>query len=195
MTKSPADESYEEFLAETRSDWRGWLERNHTTARGVWLVTYKKGSGKPHLPWDDVVEEALCFGWIDSRANKVDVERSKLLVTPRKPGSPWSRVNKGRIERLLAAGLMTPAGLAKIDAAKADGSWSAMDEVEALVVPPDLEAALAADPAACAGWERFPPSVKKLHLYRLASAKRPATRAKRVAETAAGAMQGWNPLA
>lgn len=189
------DESYDDVLAETRADWRRWLEANHATAPGVWLVTYKKGSGQPHLPWDDVVEEALCFGWIDSRGNKVDAVRTKLLVTPRRPGSAWSRVNKERIERLLANGLMTPAGQARIDAAQADGSWPALDEVEALVVPPDLEAALDADSAARAGWETFPPSVKKPLLWWVVSAKRPATRARRIAEIVMGAKQGRNPLA
>jgi len=190
-----ADEGFEEFLAETRADWRGWLERNHAAAPGVWLVTYKKGSGKPHLSWDELVEEAICFGWIDSRANKVDDQRSKIMVTPRKRGSPWSKVNKARVEKLLAEGLMTPAGLARIEAAKADGSWAALDEVEALVVPADLATALAADPDALAGWEAFPPSVKKPLLWWLASAKRPETRARRVAETVAGAKEGRNPLA
>ncbi len=190
-----ADDKYDDFLAETRADWRAWLERHHADAPGVWLVTYKKGSGHPHLPWDDVVEEALCFGWIDSRPNKLDAARSKLLVTPRKAGSPWSKINKERIERIVAAGLMTPAGQAKIDAAKADGSWAMLDEVEALVVSPDLAAALAAEPAAGAGWEAFPPSTKKPLLQWLVTAKRPETRAKRIAAIVAGAQVGRSPLA
>jgi uncharacterized protein YdeI (YjbR/CyaY-like superfamily) len=190
-----ADETFDHILAETRDDWRAWLAANHATAPGVWLVTYKKGSGQPHLPWSDVVDEALCFGWIDSRGNKVDAARTKLLVTPRKPGSGWSRINKEKIERLHAAGLITPAGQAKIDAAKADGSWTLLDDVEALVLPPDLAAALAADPAAAAGWDAFPPSAKKPLLWWLASAKRPDTRAKRLAGVLNGAKEGRNPLA
>lgn len=190
-----ADEQYPDFLAETRADWRAWLEANHAAAPGVWLVTYKKGSGRPHLSWDEVVEEALCFGWIDSRGNKVDAARTKLLVTPRKPGSAWSKINKGRIEQLLAEGLMTPAGQAKIDAAKADGTWTLIDEVEAMVVPPDLAAALAADPAAAAGWDAFAPSAKKPLLQWLVTAKRSETRAKRIVAVVAGAVAGRSPLA
>lgn len=189
-----ATDRFSDFLATSRAEWREWLARKHDTAPGVWVVTYKKGSGKPHLPYDELVEEALCFGWIDSRGNRLDAERSKLLVTPRKAGSGWSRMNKERIERLLANGLMTPAGLARIEAAKADGSWSALDEVEAMVVPADLDAALRADPDALAGWERFSPSVKKPLLFWILSAKRPETRVRRVAETVAGTKEGRNPI-
>ena len=190
-----ADEQYPDFLATSRAEWRAWLARNHDTARGVWLVTYKKKSGKPHLSYDELVEEALCFGWIDSRGNTLDTERTKLMITPRKRGSGWSRVNKERIDRLLANGLMTPAGLAKIEAAKVDGSWTALDDIEAMIVPPDLDAALRAEPDALAGWERFAPSVKKPLLQWVASAKRPETRGTRVAETVAGAKAGRNPIA
>lgn len=190
-----ADERYPDMLATSRAEWRAWLETNHDTAPGVWVITYKKGSGGPRLPYEEVVEEALCFGWIDSKGGTVDAERTKLLVTPRKPGSGWSRPNKERIERLLASGLMTPAGLAKIEAAKADGSWRALDDNEAMIVPPDLDAALRTDPAALAGWEGFAPSVKKQLLGWVSSAKRPETRAKRIAETVLGATEGRNPIA
>ena len=187
--------AYPDVLMTSRAAWRAWLEEHHATAPGVWVVTYRKASEGPHLPYEALVEEALCFGWIDSKGNKVDDERTKLLVTPRKKGSGWSRPNKERIERLMANGLMTPAGLAKIEAAKADGSWSALDDIEAMVVPPDLGAALRADPEALAGWERFAPSVRKPLLQWIAFAKRPETRAKRVAETVAGAREGRNPIA
>jgi uncharacterized protein YdeI (YjbR/CyaY-like superfamily) len=195
MPMPSAVDAYPEFLATSRAEWRKWLARNHESAPGVWVVTYKKGSGKPHLPYAEIAEEALCFGWIDSKGNTVDAERSKLLLTPRKAGSGWSRVNKERIERLVANGLMTPAGLAKIEAARADGSWTALDDIEAMVVPPDLDAALRADPAALAGWERFAPSVRKQLLGWVASAKRPETRVNRVAESVAGAREGRNPIA
>ncbi len=187
--------AYPDVLMTNRAEWREWLEENHATAPGVWLVTYKKSSGKPHLSYDELVEEALCFGWIDSKGNTVDAERTKLLITPRKRGSGWSRPNKARIERLVASGLMTPAGLAKIEAAKADGSWTSLDDIEAMIVPDDLDAALRADAAALAGWERFAPSVKKPLLQWIAFAKRPETRARRVAETVAGAKEGRNPIA
>ena len=190
-----AADAYPDVLMTTRAAWRDWLARNHETSTGIWLVRYKKGSGKPDLAYDDLVEEALCFGWIDSRANPLDAERAKIMVTPRKAGSGWSRVNKERIARLLANGLMTPAGLAKIEAAKADGSWTLLDDIEAMVVPEALDAALRADPEALAGWERFAPSVRKPLLRWIAFAKRPETRAKRIAGTVAGARAGRNPIA
>lgn len=185
---------YEDVLMSSREEWRGCLEANHAHSPGIWLVTYKKGSGKPHLPYDDIVEEALCFGWIDSRPNKLDAERSKLLLTPRKPGSPWSALNKRRVEKLVAEGLMTPAGLAKIEAAKRDGSWAALDAAEALEEPPELGAALAADPGARRGFDDFRDSVKKPLLYGVTSAKRPETRARRIEQIVAGAKAGRSPL-
>jgi uncharacterized protein YdeI (YjbR/CyaY-like superfamily) len=129
------------------------------------------------------VEEALCFGWIDSVMNPLDDQRLKQLLTPGKPGGTWSASNKIRVERLTSQGLMRPAGLAAIDAAMANGSWTILDEVDALVVPSDLAAALAADPAA-ANFEALPASARRAFLWCIISAKRPETRAKRVAETA-----------
>ena len=109
-------------------------------AAGVWVVTYKKRSGGPYASYDDVVEEALCFGWIDSVRRSLDADRSQLLVTPRKRGSRWFKANKQRIQRLTAAGRLAPAGLAAVTDAKADGSWTALDAVEELVEPEDLGA-------------------------------------------------------
>lgn len=128
--------------APTRAAWRAWLVANHAQAASIWLVLNRKGSGLPHLPAAEAAEEALCFGWIDSRPAKLDARRSLLLVSPRKPGSAWSGVNKARVERLLAAGLMAPAGLAAIERAKADGSWTRLDGASALTEPPELLAAL-----------------------------------------------------
>ncbi len=188
---------YEDVEVTDRATWRAWLAANHAGSPGVWLVTYKKSGATPHLhfPYDDAVEEALCFGWIDSRGNKLDADRTKLLFTPRKPRSPWSAPNKRRVEALLARGLMTPAGLAKIGAARRDGSWEALDAVEALEVPPDLRDALAANPAADANFAAFAPSVKKPLLYWVTSARRPETRATRVARVVAEAAENRNPLA
>lgn len=168
----------------TRAEWRKWLEKHHTQPEGVWLITYKKATGKPRIEYEEAVEEALCFGWIDSKANKLDDERSMLWMSPRKPGTGWSRPNKERIERLTAAGLIAPAGLAKIEAAKKDGSWEALDAVEALEIPPDLEKALASYGAAKQNFEAFPRSVKRAILEWISNAKKPETRAKRVEETA-----------
>lgn len=172
----------------SRAAWRGWLERHHTQTGGVWLVTFKKASGKPSPSYGDVVEEALCFGWIDSVGRKLDGERTMLYFAPRKAGSGWSKVNKERLERLMAAGQMTPAGLAKIEAAKEDGSWTALDAVERLELPPDLVAAL----KECGGeanFAAFPRSAKRGILEWIGNAKRPETRAKRVYETATLAAQ------
>lgn len=168
----------------TRADWRAWLEQNYTRTEGVWFISFKKATGKPRVTYDEAVEEALCFGWIDSKGNKLDDERSMLWFAPRKPRTGWSRPNKERVERLLAAGLIAPAGLAKISAAQADGSWSALDAIEELTVPDDLHQALQANPAAQQFWEAFPRSVKRGILEWIASAKRPETRAKRIEETA-----------
>lgn len=178
-----------------RAAWRAWLQDHHASAPGVWLVSYKKDSGRPRLAYDEAVEEALCFGWIDSTANALDAERSMLLVTPRKPKSPWSRLNKQRVERLLAAGSIAPAGLAAIAVAKANGSWTAYDAIEDLRVAPDLQAALAAHPAAQERFAAFGGSAKKQILWWVESAKRAETRTRRIAAVVTAAAQNVNPLA
>ncbi len=181
---------YERVEAPTRAAWRAWLEANHASGGGVWLVINRKGSGLPHLPPAEAAEEALCFGWVDSRPAKLDERRSLLLVSPRKPGSAWSGVNKERVRRLAEAGLMAPAGLAAVERAKADGSWERLDGATALAEPPDLGAALAARPGALEAWRGFPPSHRRANLEWVAQAKRPETRAARVAEIAARAERG-----
>lgn len=167
-----------------RAEWRQWLEANHTRREGVWLVTFKKETGQPRVEYDEAVEEALCFGWVDSKANKLDERRSLLWFAPRKPRTGWSKPNKDRVERMIAAGLMAPAGMAKIEAAKADGSWSKLDAVEALELPPDLVEALSAYPSAAVNFDAFPRSVKRGILEWIVNARKPETRAQRVAETA-----------
>jgi uncharacterized protein YdeI (YjbR/CyaY-like superfamily) len=169
---------------ESRSDWRKWLERHHDRDAGVWLVRFKKQAGDKYVSYDAVVEEALCFGWIDSRPRKLDEDRSMVWVAPRKPGSNWSKRNKERIVAMIEAGLMTPAGLAKIETAKADGSWYALDAVEALQIPPDLAQEFAKYDAASSNFEDFPRSVKRGILEWIANAKRDTTRANRISETA-----------
>ena len=169
---------------ESRSEWRAWLAENHDRSDGIWLVTFKKHCGAKYVPYDDKVEEAICFGWIDSVTRRLDQDRGMLWMSPRKPGSGWSRYNKERVGRMAAAGLMAPAGLAKVDAAKQDGSWNALDSIEALEIPPDLETALDSYASARQHFETFPRSVKRGILAWIASAKRPETRARRVEETA-----------
>lgn len=172
-----------------RGEWRAWLAEHHDRPDGVWLVTYKKATGKPRLEYEESVEEALCFGWIDSKAQKLDDERSMLWFAPRKRGTGWSKPNKERVERLIAAGLMTPPGLAKVDAARADGSWTKLDAVEALEIPDDLVAAFVTHPGALPNFEAFPRSVKRGILEWITQARRPETRAARIEETARLAAQ------
>lgn len=179
MPKPPPNSTH----PKSRAAWRQWLEENHTRAEGVWLISYKKATGKPRFEYAEAVEEALCFGWIDSKPNKLDDERSMLWFAPRKSGTGWSKPNKERVEKMLKAGLMAPAGLAKVEAAKKDGSWAALDAVEALEIPPDLAKALKANKTAKDYFEAFPRSVKRGILEWILNAKKPETRAKRVEET------------
>jgi len=174
----------EQFAVESRAGWHAWLDAHHATSRGVWTVTWKRRSGGPYVPYDDLVEEALCFGWVDSLGRTLDERRWQLLMTPRKVGSGWSRPNKERIERLTAAGLMAPAGAAVVAAAQADGSWSSLDAVEDLIEPDDLRAALDASPDARRHWDDFPRSAKRGILEWIMQAKRDETRARRIRETA-----------
>ena len=168
----------------SRKGWRLWLSRNHGRSQGVWLAAYRKETGKPRVEYEEAVEEALAFGWIDSKSVRLDDERSLIWMCPRKPASGWSRSNKERVERLERDGLMTDAGRAAIEAAKRNGSWSLLDSVEALEEPDDLAAALNASPAARANFDAFPPSARKVILTWIATAKREETRRKRIEETA-----------
>jgi uncharacterized protein YdeI (YjbR/CyaY-like superfamily) len=172
----------------TRAEWRAWLEQHHMRKEGIWLIGYKKATGKSRFDYDETVE-ALCFGWIDSKPNKLDEERSLLWFAPRKSGTGWSKLNKERVERLIAQGFMMPAGLMKVEAAQQDGSWTALDAIEALEIPQDLEQALTAYESAKQNFEAFPRSVKRGILEWIISAKRPETRAKRIEETAQLAAQ------
>jgi uncharacterized protein YdeI (YjbR/CyaY-like superfamily) len=174
----------------SREEWRRWLRSNHRRETGVWLVLHKKSSPVPTVSYDDAVEEALCFGWVDSRADRVDERRRRQLFTPRKRGSGWSRSNKERVARLIASKRMAKAGLAVIEAAKADGSWSLLDSVEALEVPDDLAAALRRNAKARRNFEGFTPGSRKRILYWIATAKRPETRATRISETVRLAAEG-----
>ena len=174
---------FEHVEVRSRAEWRQWLEKHHAQAEPIWLVTYKKAQGELYVPYGDVVEEGLCFGWIDSRTRRLDEARTMLLFSPRRAGSAWSRSNKTRVARLEADGLMREPGRAKIEQAKADGSWSILDDVEDLVSPADLAAALAANAEATRHFEAFTASSKKSLLWWIKSAKRPETRDKRVRQT------------
>jgi uncharacterized protein YdeI (YjbR/CyaY-like superfamily) len=171
------------LLARSRQDWRAWLAANHRTAGEIWLLFFKKHSGLPGVALEEAVEEALCFGWIDSQLKRIDGEKHAVRFSPRKPGSVWSQSNKHRVERLIAQGRMTPAGLALVAAAKASGEWeqaSLREDVTAL--PADLEAALAADPDAQAAFVRLSASQKKLLIFWVSDARRDETRRRRIHE-------------
>jgi uncharacterized protein YdeI (YjbR/CyaY-like superfamily) len=169
---SSGPHGYELLEIDERDAWRAWLERNHASAKGVWLVSRRAAP----LDYDAVVEEALCFGWVDSRERPVDAERLMRLLTPRKAGSAWARTNKERIARLEDAGLLAEAGRRVVERAKGDGSWSRYDPAEALEVPGDLRDALAVRAQAAENFDGFTDAAKRTILRWLIDAKRPETR-------------------
>ena len=173
----------ERIHPEDRAQWRAWLQEHHASSAGVWVVQWRTATGRRRLSYDDLVEEALCFGWIDSLAKGLDAERSMITMTPRRPRGVWSRSNKERVERLIAEGRMTSAGLRAVQTAKANGSWEALDEVGATTVPDDLAAALAVSPAAGRHFDAFAPSARQAILHWIKIAKRDETRRRRIEET------------
>ena len=175
---------YEHVEVDTRAGWRAWLVANHATRIGAWAVWFKKSSGRAMVAYEELVEEALCFGWVDGVAGTVDDAGTRQYFSPRKRGSGWAATNKARVARLIAEGLMTPVGLAVIEAAKADGSWSLLDASEAADMGDDLRAALGRHPMAADRLEAFPRGVRKNILQWIDLARTPATRAKRMEETA-----------
>ena len=167
----------------TRRQWRDWLVTHHARPEGVWVASYRTGTGQPRVEYEEIVEEALAFGWIDSRAKTLDDGRSLLWLAPRRRASGWSKSNKERVARLERAGLMTDAGRRVVEEAKASGTWTLLDSVEALEVPDDLAEALASNEAAQRHFDAFPPASKKIILTWIATAKREETRTKRILET------------
>jgi len=165
----------------SRTAWRAWLEKNHASSSGIWVVYAKKHTGIPSLTYADAVEEALCFGWIDSLVHPIDDSLYKQIFTPRKPSSAWSPLNKKRVEKLIAAEQMTAAGLKMIELAKTNGQWEAHAETEALTMPPELKKALNGNAKARKNWPTYTTSQQKAFLRMLHDAKTPETRAKRVA--------------
>lgn len=171
-----------------RAELRAWLSEHAATSTGVWLVM-RKGAERT-ITYAEVVEELLCVGWIDGQGMGLDDRESMQYVAPRKPRSAWSRPNKERIERLEAAGLLQPAGIAVIEAAKASGRWTALDEVEQGIEPPELAAALDEVPAARAAWDAFPRSARRAILEWISTAKTAPTRERRIALTVSEAAEG-----
>jgi len=193
MTTRPLQDAPE--LEVTSSDkLRAWLAAHHGRAAGVWLVTWKKARPEFHVSTAEIVRECLAVGWVDSLPRSKDADRTMLYISPRKPGSNWSRVNKEHVARLEAEGRMTGAGRAVVARAQADGSWSALDGVEALQLPPDLAAAFDATPGTEEAWHRWPRSVKRGALEILLNARRPATREAKIAEILRCAQTGERPF-
>lgn len=175
----------------SRPDLRGWLAANHATAKTVWLAIFRKHH-PDHLPYEVIVEELLCWGWIDSLPRALDADRSLLMVAPRNPKSAWSAINKAHADRARASGAMTPAGEAKIAAAQANGQWDFLNDVEALLDPPDLIENLAATGTADF-WATQPRSIRRAALEWVKTAKTPETRAKRIKDISDSATQGLRP--
>lgn len=158
--------------------------KNQTRRNGLWLISYKQGSGKTRIAYSNIVDELLCFGWIDSKPNSLDEERSKLWIAPRQPSSGWSRINKEKVERLIKEEKMHAAGLEKINQAIQTGHWNKLDEVESLLIPFELEQEFKKYKSAKTNFDAFPRSVKKSILEWIANAKKEETKTKRVSETA-----------
>ncbi len=175
------------------TEFRDWLAANHQTAPAVWLVYWKKGSGHPSIEWSEAVDQALCFGWIDSKAKSIDDKRFRQYFTVRKPGSVWSKINKDKIAKLEAAGLMMPAGTAAVERAKEDGSWTILDGPEAGIVPDDLGSAM--DRAGVRDtFDQLTAGKRKAILGWLVMAKRDATRTGRIERTIAALREGKTPM-
>lgn len=165
-------------------EWRSWLEANHSKQESIWLVLAKKGSNMSTMDISDVIDTALCYGWIDSLPNKIDAERYKVRFSPRNPKSNWSKVNKNKVEQLMAAGRMAQSGLDMIALAKRTGTWMALNDVDNLIIPDDLKVALNSLPHALDNFNNFPPSTRRGILEWIFNAKRSSTRADRISTTA-----------
>ena len=187
------EQEIETFYPKNRQEWRSWLQDNHDKKQNIWLIYYKQKSKIPTVSYSDAVDEALCFGWIDSKAKSIDEVKFMQFFSKRKEKSVWSKINKEKIEMLISSGLMTPAGLAIIEKAKANGSWTILDEVEALIIPPDLEEAFSQKLNAKTYFQSLSRTDQRNILQWLVLAKRPETRQKRIDEIVDLAELGQKP--
>ncbi|MDQ7780334.1 MAG: YdeI/OmpD-associated family protein [Planctomycetota bacterium] len=168
-----------------RADWRAWLERNHGTEPEIWLVYFKKHSGKPRIPYDAAVEEALCFGWIDSTVKRIDAEKYAQRFTPRRRGSRWSELNLNRARRMIEEGRMTGPGMARVpaDLTPADTKQPPRKPgLQRIAMPRFFREALDADEKARESFSRLAPSYRRMYIGWLAMAKKDKTRRKRLKE-------------
>ena len=187
------NETATKFSPSSRQEWREWLKENHSLTQSVWLVYHKKSAQVPNISWSEAVDEAICFGWIDSLSKPLDKERYIQFFSKRKPGSGWSKINKNKAEKLIEAGLMQQAGYDALEAARKNGSWSLLDEVEELVVPDDLQKALADKPVGNSFFQKLSRSHKRNLLQWLVLAKKTETRQKRIKEIVEFADQNLKP--
>ena len=169
--------------AKSRKEWRKWLEKNHQTESSVWLIIFHKRSEVKSVYYDEAVKEAICFGWIDSIANKRDSESKYQLFSRRKPGSKWSRLNRQRSAKMISQGMMTPSGQAVIDRAMKEGTWEALEQVQSAVIPDDLRKLFNKNKTALKNFQAFPPSSKRIILEWILNARQPQTRERRIAQT------------
>lgn len=183
----------ETFYPKNQKAWRQWLKKNHVSKQSIWLVCYKKKSNIPSISWSEAVDEALCFGWIDSTRKTIDEEKFIQFFSKRKPISTWSKINKEKIKLLIEKGLMTNAGYQSIETAKLNGSWSILDEVEELTIPKDLENAFKANKGSKAYFLNLSKSVQKMMLSWIALAKQAETRQRRIKEIAEHAAKKIKP--
>lgn len=182
-----------DYCPKDKQAWRKWLDRNHEKEEAIWLIFYKKSSPKYNLSWSDAVDEALCYGWIDSVKKTIDSEKYRQYFSKRKPNSIWSRINKDKIEHLTSNNLMSEAGYKTVEVAKENGSWTALDDVEALIMPNDLKDAFDQRAGALEYYEGLSKSDKKILLSWIALAKRPETKQKRIIEIAENASKNQKP--
>lgn len=178
-----------QILFESVTQLREWLSKHHKQASSIWLVKWKIDAGRPFISYDEIVDQLICYGWVDSLPRKLNAEQTMLRISPRNPKSNWSGVNKKRVARLVEVGLMEAAGMELIEQAKANGAWTFLDEVEQLIIPLDLAEALARYPRAAHYFDRFPRSSKRGILEWIKNAKQSITRTKRIEETATKAAQ------
>jgi uncharacterized protein YdeI (YjbR/CyaY-like superfamily) len=183
----------ENFYPKSQREWRQWLRKNHKAKQSVWLILYKKQSGKPSMAWSDAVDEALCYGWIDSVRRPIDDEKFKQFFGKRKPSGTWSKINKDKVEYLIANKRMAKAGLLSIETAKQNGSWTILDKVETLKIPTDLSKEFKTQPGSKEFFMSLSKSVKKAMLQWLVLAKRPETRQRRISEIAKFAAEKQKP--
>lgn len=183
----------ERVVAADAAAWRDWLQANHGTSRGVWLVRPRGGNDEPMVGYEDSIRQALCFGWVDGPVRTFDALTGGIWYSPRRPSSGWAATNKARLIELEAAGLVAEAGRRAVQVARSNGAWTVLDRAQALVEPPDLAAALDAEPAARAAWDTFPPSVRKVGITAVDTARRPQTRASRIASVVERAARGQRP--